>query len=417
MSTIPLMKKILQDVPLPPVLCLCGAFLTSVSCGNRDASNGAAPDVTTEAAKEIAVEPGIPSWTVFRGAPDLTGVVDAKIGLPLELRWQVEAEDPVLASPVSDGERVYIGDGDGNFLCLALKDGAEVWKAKTEGTIEGTACIIGDRVVVGATDGFVYAYDKMTGTPEWKFETLGEIVGGINTFTRQSPDGNIPCAVFGSHDNKLYCIDARDGAEQWSVETGYYVNGTPSVAGDKISFGGCDGFIYINNAQTGEEVGKFEIESYISNSIIIKDDVAYVAHYDNRVEAYGIHDGKKIWSFEERSFPYYASPAVTESLVIAPGQGKRVYGIDRKTGAEVWNFRTAGSSDGSPIVAGGYVIFGADDGILYFLNEKTGEEVWRYEIGDEIKSSPALVRDSLIIGASDGRVYAFTIPEASVPTK
>ncbi|MCB1094308.1 MAG: PQQ-binding-like beta-propeller repeat protein [Verrucomicrobiae bacterium] len=410
------MKNILQDFPL--ALCLSGTFLSGVSCEDHAGSNTGSDHLTGEkAAVEAAAEPGIPAWTVFRGAPDLTGVVDAKITLPLELRWQVKTEDPILASPVSDGEHVFIGDGDGNFLCLALKDGAEIWRAKIDATIEGTACIIGDLVVVGGTDGFVYAYEKKSGTQAWKFETLGEIVGGINTFTRQAADGNVPCAVFGSHDNKLYCIDACDGTEQWSVETGYYVNGTPSVAGDKISFGGCDGFIYINNAQTGEEVGKFELGSYISNSIIIKNDTAYVAHYDNRVEAYSIADGKKIWSFEERSFPYYASPAVTESMVIAPGQGKRVYAIDRKTGEEVWNFRTAGSSDSSPVVAGGYVIFGADDGILYFLNEKTGEEAWRYEIGDEIKSSPALVRDSLIIGASDGRVYAFTIPEASMPTK
>ncbi|MGK0189187.1 MAG: outer membrane protein assembly factor BamB [Verrucomicrobiales bacterium] len=411
MSTIPPMKNIRQINA--SLLCSGIAFL-GASCAKIEEVKKSEVSIGEAAVAEAM---GIQNWTVFRGSPDLMGVVDASIHFPLELRWQFEAEDPVLASPVSDGERVYIGDGDGNFLCLALEDGSEVWRAKTEGTIEGTACIVGELVIVGSTDAFVYAFDKSSGKEIWKFETMGEIVGGINTFTRTSADGDIPCVVFGSHDNKLYCVDARDGAEQWSVETGYYVNGTPSVSENKIAFGGCDGFIYVNDAQTGAEVTKLEIESYISNSIIIKDNVAYVAHYENRVEAFNLVDGKNLWSFEDRAFPYYASPAVTEGMVIAPGQGKRIYAIDRKTGAEIWNFRAAKSSDSSPVVAGGYVIFGADDGILYFLNEQTGEEAWRYEIGDEIKTSPAIVRDSLIVGASDGRVYAFNIPKASNPAE
>lgn len=403
------MKKIWQNRNLLAFSCVA---LLAISCAEKgdqkpDGSENGEPE-----APVAEMDQGITSWPVFRGSPELFGVADAVIQFPLELRWQIQAEDPVLASPVSDGDHVFIGDGDGNFLCLALTDGSEVWKAKTEGTIEGTACIVGDIVVVGSTDAFVYAFDKKSGQEAWKFETLGEIMGGINTFTRTTPDGDIPCVVFGSHDNKLYCVDARDGTEQWSVETGYYVNGTPSVSENRIAFGGCDGFIYVNDAQTGEEVSKLEIESYISNSVIIRDGVAYVAHYENRVEAFNLSDGKNLWSFEDRSFPYFASPAVTDSMVIAPGQGKRTYAIDRKTGEEIWNFRSASSADGSPVVAGGYVIFGADDGILYFLDEKTGEEAWRYEIGDDIKTSPAIVRDSLIVGASDGRVYVFTIPKA-----
>ena len=126
---------------------------------------------------------------MFRGTPDLSGVVDARIGLPLELRWDVELEDPVLASPVSDGERVYVGDGDGNFVCLALADGEEAWRVKTDGTFESTACIVGDLVIVGSTDGFVYAWNKSDGSEAWKFETMGEVMGGINVVQRADTDG------------------------------------------------------------------------------------------------------------------------------------------------------------------------------------------------------------------------------------
>lgn len=384
-------------------------------CGDAGPGPGSPGKGAPAEAEAEAAVPMPEQCLVFRGSPDLAGVVNAGIGLPLELLWEHKAEDPVLASPVSDGENVYIGDGDGNFLCLALSDGSRKWSAKNDGTIESTACISGDRVVVGSTDGFVYAYHRETGAELWKFETLGEVIGGINTFVRTSPEGDVACVVFGSHDNKLYCLAAADGAEQWSVETGYYVNGTPAIHDGKIAFGGCDGFVYVNDAQTGAEIARIEIVSYVSNSIVMRDGNAYVAHYENKVEAFNIAEGRKLWSFEDRAFPYFASPAVTDSMVIAPNQGKRVHAIDRSTGEEVWNFRTAGRADGSPIVAGGHVIFGADDGILYFLEEKTGKEAWRYEIGDEIKSSPAIVRNTLIVGASDGRVYAFRIPEPGAP--
>jgi outer membrane protein assembly factor BamB len=383
-------------------------------CGDSDNGNPkpVAADDTQQSQPVAESAPKVSqrkAWPVFRGSPDLSGDIDLELSLPLELKWEYSAEMPVLAAPVSDGENVYIGDGDGNFLSLSLKDGSENWKTTVDdGGFEGTACIIGDKVIVGSLDGFVYAYEITSGNEAWKFETMGQIVGGINTFTVKTSEGDVPSAVFGSHDNKLYCVDARDGSEQWSVETGYYLNGTPCIADGKIVFGGCDGIIYVVNAQNGSAAATVEIGPYVSNSIILKDDIAYVAHYEERVEAFNITDGSKVWEFAgERSFPYFASPAVTEDRVFAPGQDKRLHCLDRKTGQEAWNFRAAGRIDGSPIIAGNHVIFGADDGILYFVDANSGKEVWQYEIGDEIKSSALIVGDTLVIGASDGKIYAF----------
>jgi eukaryotic-like serine/threonine-protein kinase len=59
------------------------------------------------------------------------------------------------------------------------------------------------------------------------------------------------------------------------------------------------------------------------------------------------------------------------------------------------------------VIAGNRVVFGADDGRLYLLDMKDGALVWQYEIGQPIKTSPAVGAGLVLVGAEDGCVYAF----------
>ena len=117
---------------------------------------------------------------------------------------------------------------------------------------------------------------------------------------------------------------------------------------------------------------------------------------------------QKMFLIFQKSFPYFSSPAVTETLVFIGGRDKGMHAIDRMTGKQVWRFSARGRVDSSPVVAGDKVVFGSMDGKLYVLTLADGKELVSYEIGEPISSTPAVLPGKIIVGCEDGKVYAFS---------
>jgi outer membrane protein assembly factor BamB len=262
-------------------------------------------------------------------------------------------------------------------------------------------------VIAGCTDSFIYAWNAETGLPMWKFETEGEVHAAANVWT--DPASKQERLFIGSYDYKLYCLNPKDGSKIWDAETGYYINGGSAVSTDgKIVFGGCDAVLHVHDAATGKEIKQIEVGAYIGNNVAIDGGVAYVSHYGNRVGAYSLKDGTKVWEYGERDFEYYAAPAVLEKIVVVGGRDKRLHGIDRATGKGLWEYKCRDRIDSSAVLCGGkHAVFGSDDGRVYVIDIATGKETWSYEIGAPVKTSPAAAGDWIIFGADDGVIYAF----------
>jgi len=349
-------------------------------------------------------------WPLIRGNAAMTGTSPTKLNFPLTLAWTTSLGDKarregVVATPVVRNGKVFIGSQTGRFTCLDLVTGKEIWRAEKKSYFESSAGFAGDLVIAGCGDSFVYAFDTGTGKEAWKFETQGEIHAGVNVWT--DPTGKVLIYI-GSYDNYLYCLDGATGAKVWAYETANYVNGASAIFNNQVVFGGCDGTLYSLDCATGKEMNKIEVGSYIGSNIAADKGIAYVAHYGNKVEAFNFADGKLLWSYNDRDFPYYAAPAVNGQFVITGCRDKRVRCLTREKGEEKWQFRTRGDVDSSPVICGdAHVIFGSNDGNVYAADMAKGEEVWKYEIGAPVKSAPAVAGDYILIGADDGSVYCF----------
>ena len=117
--------------------------------------------------------------------------------------------------------------------------------------------------------------------------------------------------------------------------------------------------------------------------------------------------GQITWRYEPKRHaqPFYASAAVTETLVVTGCRDKRVYALNRKTGEEVWSVATGGRVDSSPVIVGKRVYVGSLDKHLYVLDLARGTELQKIELDGPISASPAVGEGCLVIGTNKGTVY------------
>jgi outer membrane protein assembly factor BamB len=218
--------------------------------------------------------------------------------------------------------------------------------------------------------------------------------------------------LVGSYDSKLYCFNAADGHELWTYETGSYINGTPAVGevgGKPVAVaGGCDAKLHVVDLVDGKKIREIEASAYIAASVAVSDGRAYVGHYGNEVICADLAAGTVVWTYKDRMFPFFSSPAVTNEVVVLGGRDRRIHCLDRATGKARWVASARGNVDGSPLISGNRVLIGSDDGRLYLLDLADGKERWSYELGDKLSGSPAIADGRVLVGGDSGNLYAFT---------
>lgn len=345
------------------------------------------------------------SWPMFRGNPGLTGVSPANLPVKPQLLWTYSIGKAVKSSAAIAKGKVFIGADDQQLHCIDLATGKRLWTFKTEGEIESAPLVLDERVYFGSADGFLYAVD-LAGKPLWKLQTDDKILSSPNWV--KSPDGKGKAILTGSYDYKLYSVDAASGKTNWTYETGNYINGTPAVATGQTVFGGCDALLHVVSLAKGEKVKEVEAGAYIAGSGAFENNRIYIGHYENEFLCADLAEGKIVWKYKDRAFPYFSSPALTADRVIFGGRDKQLHCVRKDNGEQIWAFPTKGKVDSSPVVsADKKVVFGSEDGRVYIVSLADGKELWSYEIGGAITSSPAVVEGQFVLGSDDGNVYAF----------
>ncbi len=349
------------------------------------------------------------SWPMYRGGPSLLGVAEGRLPSRLSLAWSFKTGGPVKSSPAVEHDAVWIGSDDGNVYALALRTGQKKWAFKTGGEVESSPLILSNRVFVGSSDNFLYALEEGTGKMIWKYETGDRILGAPNWVL--SPKGDAAWILVGSYDFKLHSVDALSGKGVWSYESGNYINGSPAVAQGQTVFGGCDAVLHVISLADGKQVKEVEAGAYIAGSVAVADGLAFFGHYENAFLCVDLKAGNIKWTFKDRPFAYFSSPAIDKDKVIFGGRDKRLHCVRREDGQALWSFATRGKVDSSPVICDGKVVVGSDDGRLYLLSLADGKELWSYEIGQPLSGSPAVAGGFVIIGSEDGSVYAFGAPK------
>ena len=338
-------------------------------------------------------------WPLSRGDARMSGVGSAKLPDQLAERWVFKCKDSVESAPaVADG-LVFVSCLDKNLYALDLATGEKKWQVEL-GPMKASPAVDGGRVYVGSLDGKFHAVEAKTGKKLWSFEAGGEIHAGANFYK-----GNV---FFGCHDATLYCLKP-DGTKAWALQIDGPINAAAPVVGDFTFVTGCsDGMLYVVDLKEGKSLGTVDLAGQSVSTAAVTDDKVFLTMVTNQVVAVDWKARKKAWEFEakRRQQPFYSSPAVTDKMVIAGSKDRKVYALDRETGAEKWNFVTEGAVDASPVVVGNRVYVGcvATTGEFYVL-DLDGKQVQQIVLDSAVTGSVGVGPDCILVGTDKGSVY------------
>jgi outer membrane protein assembly factor BamB len=141
----------------------------------------------------------------------------------------------VAGSPSVVGGLVYVGgrEEDVSYLfALNASDGGEEWRYM--GAVGSSPAVIENVVYVGLSSDF-YALDANTGDKVWN----SSIFYGYSSPT--VVDGVV---YFGAEDGAVHALNATDGGDLWSFQTGSGVRSSPAVVDGMVFVGSLDGHLY-----------------------------------------------------------------------------------------------------------------------------------------------------------------------------
>ncbi|MEO8431175.1 MAG: PQQ-binding-like beta-propeller repeat protein [Acidobacteriota bacterium] len=344
--------------------------------------------------------------------------------------WTFRTEGPVHGSPIWVNGLVIAGSGDGHLYAIDGASGSERWRFKTGGAVDGPAAYAAGNVVAESRDGFLHAVDVRTGKEKWKVALGAELPFKWGwDFYLSAPAVAGARLYVGSGSGEVLAVEAATGKVAWRFPTGGRVRSSPSVVDGVVYVGSFDGHLYAIDAQSGALRWKFATQGVsidlqaagfdrrsIQSSPAVTTDLVVVGCRDGRL--YGVEraTGKERWNFDHQVSWVVGSPAIAgDRAIVGSSDGRFVQAVDLATGKEIWRHRTDSNALSSPARAGDVVVLGDGSGAVMAFDVSTGRELWRFLAGDTVHATP-LIRDGRIyVGSDDGKIYALAGDLAAAP--
>ena len=280
-------------------------------------------------------------------APKSIYAVDIKAR---RVKWSVPVEDVRDFHPVISSGVLYFGNLD-TLYAVSAETGQHKWKKgiAKEAWSWPTPLVTNDIVYAGAGEKF-YALDAQTGTERWAFSVGTDRANtdrSVGTgFSAMAGDA----VLLVDDEGVLHALDAKTGKRRWKAKT----NGTdgqwPKISHGVVCFVDQDGSLRTLDVKTGRN--KWSAKGQFDR-LSMSEGVIYAASKDCRLSAMDVNAGHVIWewSFKPRgpaSRPtspvpsarldngYRACTPVAYGGMVYFGNWDAIYGIDSKTGTEMW---------------------------------------------------------------------------------
>lgn len=295
-----------------------------------------------------------------------------------EILWTNElggaATGSVSGVAVADG-KVYLGGTDGRLYAVDAFSGATLWSSDQIDTtayfgLSSSPLVYeGTVYALSAGDGVLHAFTP-EGTESWSFPTGG----AVGYFTSPAAaDGKIFVAGNGS---SLFCINASTHAAAWNATFAAAVKSTPVVGDGKVYVTTADR-LYALDAANGAEAWNASQTGTSSTPAVSGGTL--IAGSSDGLHAYNASTGTPLWTFPAARVD--VSPVIAGDVAYFGTNEKTgtVYAVDTSTGVEVWSYALPDPGDGtfaafyasSPAVSDGVLYIGAENNRVYAFGTET----------------------------------------------
>lgn len=325
----------------------------------------------------------------------------------LALRWQFHGEGGLSSDPVAANGLIYVGGNSGYVYALDGQSGQEVWRFKTEASVNFSPAVAAGTIYV-VSAGYGYALDSSTGQEQWRFKAEGQF-----SMTPLTSDTTV---YLGSDQGWLYALDNQTGRERWRYKAGNAILPYATVAGKTLYVGSQDHFLYALELETGREKWRFDAGNWLSAAPIEVAGLVYVGSYDEYLYVLKAETGQE----QQR---YDLGKAVRTSATLAAGMiyfgsyDSYLHAVEGATGEEKWRFKMGKQTRSAAVVAEGVIFIGSGDGYLYEVDARTGTELARYGVDSHLYTAPTVVGDTIYFVSGKGELYAVQRSPLPVPTE
>ena len=354
----------------------------------------------------------------------VTGNIEA--GADLKVAWRVDAgqgsnlQKRLVAPPVVSDGKLFVIDANQKVSALDPATGRHLWSKqltlhkKDKSAVGGGVAVLGDKLIVSSGFGFVAALAVADGKEIWKQRT-------------DSPLSSAP-AVIGtrayvtSTDNQVYAIDTDTGVIVWSdqaiAESARILSApSPAVSNEILvapySSGELIAYLPANGRRLWQDtlttIGRFTPLSAINDIAghpTIENGVVYAASHSGVLTAIDARSGQRLWAI---LFGSRLGPVVAGDYIFIVGTEGQVACIQKVDGKIVWvrslpEFKKAKQKKGrivwtGPLIASNRLIVTSSEGNMLALSPQTGQTEAELKIGGDILIQPI---------AAGGLIYALT---------
>ncbi|HEY3358372.1 MAG TPA: PQQ-binding-like beta-propeller repeat protein [Polyangia bacterium] len=341
---------------------------------------------------------------VFKGRQVFTIAWRSELVTHEILDWKPQE----FASPITDGQVIYVGASNGLFYAIEERRGRVLWRYKTGGVIDGRALYVPEQnsVYFGGGDGNLYALDAATGKLHWKYRPKGLV--------KRQPVHFAGRVYFMTDEDRVYALEAATGKWLWQYEReqpdAFTIHGNAGVAlyAGRLYAGFSDGYLVALDQKSGEVAWSRSLAAVsdqyvdVDSTPTVHRGVLYASSYSGGLYAMSPRDGTVYWRFDVVGAGT-VRVAGDQLYFAAPQLGLHV--LDLK-GRLVWRQGVGkGGTLTPPLIVGQYLVFAGSDGGLYIVDRENGSLLQYFSPGRGISSEPTLSGRDLVLLSNGGYLY------------
>ncbi|MEX0715482.1 MAG: PQQ-binding-like beta-propeller repeat protein [Planctomycetaceae bacterium] len=168
-----------------------------------------------------------------------------------------------------------------------------------------------------------------------------------------------------------------------------------------------------------ELLWQVETEHGVAATAAVVGEHVYVGTIGGDLLCLDRRSGKEVWKYrsieddDPNAFApaFKAAPLATIDSVYLGDEDGFFHAVDRATGRRRWMFETEGEVAGCASIVEGKLLFGSHDTHLYCLDAATGKLLWKFQTQDRVNCSTAIVENYTFVAGCDAHLRVIDIAE------